>query len=246
MPHPIWDGEYVNRVEITHFQPVGLTDTFAFWAVRIMRFNFDWMTGFIFQKHPNEKTWLNRLVFLETVAGVPGTVAGTLRHLRSLRKMERDHGWIHTLFEEAENERMHLLTVLQMRKPGPWMRFCVFMAQGVYFNFFFLSYLLSPRFAHRMVGYLEEEAVITYTKLLKQLDAEGALHSWKHMPAPAIAVKYWKMNPESKWRDVVALLRADEAHHRDVNHGFAGLNQNDPNPFNRHDKNFTVYVNDKK
>lgn len=26
--------------------------------------------------------------------------------MRSLRKMERDHGWIHTLLEEAENERM--------------------------------------------------------------------------------------------------------------------------------------------
>lgn len=35
-------------------------------------------------------------------------VAGTLRHLNSLRKMKRDHGWIHTLLEEAENERMHL------------------------------------------------------------------------------------------------------------------------------------------
>lgn len=39
-------------------------------------------------------------------AGVPGMVAGMLRHLHSLRRMERDHGWIHTMLEEAENERM--------------------------------------------------------------------------------------------------------------------------------------------
>ena len=41
-----------------------------------------------------------------SAAGVPGMVAGMLRHLHSLRRMERDHGWIHTMLEEAENERM--------------------------------------------------------------------------------------------------------------------------------------------
>ena len=41
-----------------------------------------------------------------------------LRHMRSLRTMERDHGWIHTLLEEAENERMHLLTFMTLRWVG--------------------------------------------------------------------------------------------------------------------------------
>lgn len=59
-----------------------------------------------------EKKWLNRVVFLETVAGVPGFVAAMHRHLRSLRGLKRNQGWIHTLLEEAENERMHLLTFL--------------------------------------------------------------------------------------------------------------------------------------
>lgn len=36
-------------------------------------------------------------------------VGGTLRHLRSMRLLKRDGGWIHSLLEEAENERMHLL-----------------------------------------------------------------------------------------------------------------------------------------
>lgn len=31
-------------------------------------------------------------------------------------------------------------------------------AQGVFFNAFFVSYLISPRICHRFVGYLEEEA----------------------------------------------------------------------------------------
>jgi len=65
-----------------------------------------------------KRDWLNRCLFLETVAGVPGMVAGMARHLRSLRSMNRDYGWIHTLLEEAENERMHLLIFIKMKDPG--------------------------------------------------------------------------------------------------------------------------------
>ena len=68
-----------------------------------VRLAFDTATGY----GPNmtESKWLQRMIFLETIAGVPGMVAGMLRHLRSLRLMQRDNGWIHTLLEEAENER---------------------------------------------------------------------------------------------------------------------------------------------
>lgn len=52
------------------------------------------------------------------------------RHLKSLRYMKRDHGWIHTLLEEAENERMHLLTFLELRKPGPLFKAIVVCGQG--------------------------------------------------------------------------------------------------------------------
>ncbi|KAJ0388751.1 hypothetical protein P43SY_010877 [Pythium insidiosum] len=90
-------------------------------------------------------------------------VAGMVRHLRSLRSMRRDYGWIHTLLEEAENERMHLLIFMNMKQPGPLFRLLVLGAQGVFFNMFFLSYLVAPRTCHRFVGYLEEEAVKTYT-----------------------------------------------------------------------------------
>jgi ubiquinol oxidase len=52
--------------------------------------------------------WLMRILFLETIAGVPGFTAAMIRHLRSLRIMRRDGGWIHMLLEEAENERSRL------------------------------------------------------------------------------------------------------------------------------------------
>ena len=61
-----------------------------------------------------EKKYLTRNVFLESVAGVPGMVAGMLRHLHSMRRMKRDNGWIETLLEESYNERMHLLIFLKM------------------------------------------------------------------------------------------------------------------------------------
>ena len=56
---------------------------------------------------------------------------------------------------------MHLLTFMKMCEPGAFMKFMILGAQGVFFNAIFVSYLLSPRFIHRFVGYLEEEAVHT-------------------------------------------------------------------------------------
>ncbi|KAG0158264.1 hypothetical protein PDIDSM_5777 [Penicillium digitatum] len=170
--------------------------------------------------------------FLESVAGVPGMVGGMLRHLRSLRKMKRDNGWIETLLEEAFNERMHLLTFLKLAEPGWFMRLMVIGAQGVFFNGFFLAYLISPRICHRFVGYLEEEAVITYSRAIEELET-GKLPEWKDLDAPEIAIKYWQM-PEGQrqMRDLLLFVRADEAKHREVNHTLANLKQtHDPNPY---------------
>lgn len=92
-----------------------------------------------------------RIIFLETVAGVPGSIAGILRHLASLRRMRRDNGWIHTLFEEAENERMHLLTYMSLKQPNLFFRTVVWVTQGCFrFLFFtpvFLLILLQEYFS---------------------------------------------------------------------------------------------------
>jgi len=92
-----------------------------------------------------ESQWLARILFLESIAGVPGMVAATARHLRSLRLMQRDAGWIHTLLQEAENERMHLMTFMTLKQPGIIFRAVILGAQGVFYNTFFLAYLFSPR-----------------------------------------------------------------------------------------------------
>lgn len=159
----------------------------------------------------------HRAVVLETVAAVPGMVGGSLQHLRALRRMKSDHGWIRTLLDEAENERMHLMTFLQIAQPTRLERLLVLLVQGAFYNFFFLLYLISARTAHRVVGYLEEEAVYSYTEYLAGVD-NG---TYANVPAPGIAIDYWKLAPDARLREVIIAVRADEAHHRDVNHEFA-------------------------
>ena len=159
----------------------------------------------------------HRAVVLETVAAVPGMVGGALQHLRALRRMESDHGWIHVLLDEAENERMHLMTFIEIARPSRLERLLILLVQGAFFNFYFLLYILSPRISHRIVGYLEEEAVHSYSEYLAGVDSG----TYANVPAPQIAIDYWKLAPGALLRDVIVAVRADEVLHRDVNHQFA-------------------------
>lgn len=191
-----------------HHAPQGFSDWFALGFTKLLRFCAD--TFFA-------KRYGHRAIVLETVAAVPGMVGAMLTHFRCLRRMVDDQGWIRTLLEEAENERMHLMTFIQIAQPTLFERLVILAVQWVFFAGFFCLYLVSPRTAHRVVGYFEEEAVISYTMYLKEID-EGRS---ANVPAPAIARQYWKLPDNSTLRDVVVVVRADEAHHRDVNHGFA-------------------------
>ena len=234
--------------KIAHRNARGWSDYAALTAVRLVRWFFDRATGYkhdsavaLGTKDPgaatqgyamSEEKWLTRLIFLESIAGVPGMVGGMVRHLQSLRVLRRDNGWIATLLEESQNERMHLLTFLEFRQPGLFMRLMILGAQGMFFNFFFVAYLLSPRTCHRFVGYLEEEAVITYSRILADLDA-GKLSKWDGIETPQLAKDYFKLEPgKDGMRELLQIIRADEAKHREVNHTLANLEQKtDPNPY---------------
>lgn len=94
-----------------------------------------------------------------------------------------------------------------------------------------LSYLISPNTCHRFVGYLEEEAVLTYTRCIEDIE-NGRFPEWKTMPAPEIAIDYWRLEPNATMLDVVYAVRSDETTHRFVNHSLANLNvKTDVNPF---------------
>lgn len=191
-----------------HHNAHGLSDRVALAITLALRFFAD--TFFA-------KRYGNRAIVLETVAAVPGMVGGMLVHLRCLRWMVDDAGWIRTLLDEAENERMHLMTFIEIARPSWFERAVILFTQAVFFVCFFALYLVSSRTAHRLVGYFEEQAVVSYTLYLQEID-EGRV---ENVPAPEIAIAYWKLPADARLRDVVLAVRADEAGHRDVNHGFA-------------------------
>lgn len=191
-----------------HHTPTDRADLAALRLVRLLRVVVD----LFFRRR-----YGHRAVMLETVAAVPGMVGGMAVHLRCLRRFEDDGNWIRTLLDEAENERAHLMTFLHVARPNWFERLLVIAVQGIFFNAFFVLYLAWPRFAHRFVGYLEEEAVVSYTAYLADIDT-GAM---ANPAAPQFAIDYWRLAPDARLRDVVVAVRRDEMHHRDVNHGFA-------------------------
>ena len=207
-------------MDTKHREVQGLRDRVAYGTVRVIRGSFDFFTRF--RPDMPEGQWLNRMIFLETIAGIPGMIGGMMRHLRSLRTMSHDGGWIHHLMEEAENERMHLFTFLELKQPTMLQKALIMLGQGIMFWGYGLFYLLTPKTCHRFVGYLEEEAVLTYTKCLAQIDS-GSLQHWQTTPASQNAKLYWRLPDSATMRDVILVIRADETMHREVNHHFSGL-----------------------
>jgi ubiquinol oxidase len=200
---------------VTHHVPHDLSDRVALGMTRSLR----WFADAFFAKR-----YGHRAVVLETVAGVPGMVGGMMNHLKCLRRMRDDEGWIRTLLDEAENERMHLMTFVALYKPNWLERALLILAQGAFFNAYFVLYLIHPRTAHRMIGYFEEEAIVSYTEFLVEIDAGR----FENIAAPTIAIKYWDLPATARLRDVIIAVRYDEAGHRDQNHAFAAeLNRHD-------------------
>eukprot|EP01059_Diplonema_ambulator_P025043 TRINITY_DN42026_c0_g1_i1.p2 TRINITY_DN42026_c0_g1~~TRINITY_DN42026_c0_g1_i1.p2 ORF type:complete len:294 (+),score=119.60 TRINITY_DN42026_c0_g1_i1:61-942(+) len=218
--------------EAVHYKPQGIVDRLTYGAVMGCYHAFNFLTGFN-KNDPTPKSLVYRVLILESIAGCPGMVAAGIRHFRSLRKMERDGGWIHTLLEEAENERMHLLVFMNMFTPGLTTRLAVLTLQYIIVAALASIYIVRPQMVHRFVGYLEETAVQTYLHIIKHLETPGSKinNEWKDLPAPEIAINYWRLPQDAKFVDVVKQICADEMHHRDVNHEFASMNQKDYNPF---------------
>ncbi|KAM0747595.1 AOX-domain-containing protein [Meredithblackwellia eburnea MCA 4105] len=205
-----------------------MSDKLASWLVSLSRRSFDLVTGY---RHgsPDDarramerdgevglglevrrrkgyvmtlEMWTRRILFLESIAGVPGM--------------------------------MHLLTFMKISNPGWMFRLMILGAQGVYCNLFFLAYLISPSAAHRFVGYLEEEAVVTYTQIADEIK-RGNLPEWDvggQQVVPQISVDYWRLGKRATMLDLILAVRADEAGHRFVNHTLANLDsKTDFNPF---------------
>ncbi len=164
------------------------------------------------------KRYGHRAVVLETVAGVPGMVAGMWIHLKSLRNMDHQFNeMIEELLAEASNERMHLMFFIEIAQPNRLERLLILLAQAIFWHFYFVLYVVSPKTAHKMIGYFEEEAVRSYTQYLEMIE-NGQI---KDVPAPRLAIEYYQLGEDAKLSDMIKCVRADEQKHAIVNHNFS-------------------------
>ena len=109
------------------------------------------------------------------------------------------------------------MTFVEIAKPTIFERILIMIVQAIFYNVYFFLYIISPITAHRVVGYFEEEAVMSYTHYLEEIDS-GRL---ENVPAPDIAISYWRLKSDARLREVVLAVRDDEVGHRDRNHQFA-------------------------
>jgi ubiquinol oxidase len=189
--------------------PITFSDKFAKRITRLLR----WCADTFFAKR-----YGHRAIVLETVAAVPGMVSGVFMHFKSLRSLQTGYGpKLREMLAEAENERMHLMTFIQIAQPSKFERILVIFAQFIFIFFYSILYIFFPRTAHRLTGYFEEEAVISYTEYLSLVE-DGTI---ENIPAPQLAIDYWNLDTYAKLRDVIIAIRKDEMHHRDTNHKFA-------------------------
>ena len=186
-----------------------ISDTFALSMTKFFRIIAD--TFFA-------KRYGHRAVVLETVAGVPGMVAGVWMHFKSLRAMKAGYGeQIREMLAEAENERMHLMFFIEIAKPNYFERFIVLFAQIIFGLFYLFMYIFFTRTAHRMIGYCEDEAVKSYTEYLELVESGKV----KNIQAPKLAIQYYKLGSNAKLSDLIRCVRADEEHHSETNHNYA-------------------------
>ena len=211
----------MSDFKLTHKSATKVSERIALLITQFLKFSLNLFYG---------KKYAKRAVILETIAAVPGMVAGMFNHLKSLRRMKDDEGWIKELLDEAQNERMHLMIFLDIAKPSWIERMLVLLGQGVFIVVYSFIYLLSSRVAHRVVGYFEEEACKSYTEYLDKIDSGEV----ENTPAPALAIDYYQLAANAKLRDVILRIREDEAGHRDRNHGFADAYESKSLPAHQH------------
>lgn len=191
----------------------GISDTFAKTQTLFFRFLAD---KFFTRRYGH------RAVVLETIAAVPGMVAGMWVHLKSLRQMRTGYGpMIRKLLAEAENERMHLMFFIEIARPNIVERWLILAAQAIFWNYYFVLYVCAPKTAHLMVHYFEKEAVNSYTSYL-QLVESGAV---ENVPAPTLAIEYYGLPCDARLSDLIQCVRADEQLHAIVNAGFANTQE---------------------
>ena len=100
-------------------------------------------------------------------------VAGMWLHMKSPGKMKTGYGPdIREMLAEAENERMHLMSLIEIAQSNWFERYpLVLLPQLVFMMFYTILYVVDYKTAHRMIAYFEEEAVKSYTDYLAMVES---------------------------------------------------------------------------
>ncbi len=199
----------INKTDhLRHHVPETLSDRIADGAVRAL---FSIAGAALFGRRYGD-----RVIVLETIAAVPAMVAATVLHLKCLRRMIDDRGWVRAFMDEAENQRAHLMSFVAIARPSTSERLLIAVAQGIFYNADFLLYLISPRTAHRLAAISPSARC----SLFRIPGAAGIGRPAQRAGAgPARA--YWNLAPDARLSDMILAMREDEAIHRDINHAFA-------------------------
>lgn len=219
LAHPIWSTQEAQHIAQTHVKPEGIRDWIGYGMVKGLKMNVNLISRFK-PGQMTERQYLTHFLLLESIGNLPAMIGSGIRHMKSIMKMKHDAVWIDQLMEENGNERMHLFTWLDIRRPGILFRTGLLLKQMIVSIILTVTYLLSPRVGHRFGAYLEETAIESYTAAINDIDA-GKLPEWKNMRAPETAIKYWQLPEDAVMRDMLVAIRADEALHREVHHHLA-------------------------
>ena len=188
------------------------------------------------------KYFIYYLLFLETFARSSSAAASQWIHLKCLQKVKYDRDWIKILTNQAENERIHLITIIEIIQPKLFVRLLIIFGQITYQILYLFLYIIFPRTAHRFIGYSREESARDYNNYLEHLENDVSLN----INASQISIKHWNLDSKAKLIDVVKLISKDKMNHATINHKVADTIDEDKNntknlkqiAFNKKEPNF--------
>eukprot|EP00798_Chlamydomonas_sp_ICE-L_P021131 gene21131-28019_t len=91
LKNPVYTKEYAEQVKEMHKPITNWAQRMGYMSMCMTLGPLNRITGYSSRTKFTEKKWLNHLVFMESVLGCAGMVGAMLRHMHSLRSMERDH-----------------------------------------------------------------------------------------------------------------------------------------------------------
>jgi ubiquinol oxidase len=187
-------------------KPKTFRDRFAARSVRIIRRIVDFYYG---------ERLGHRAIALEMIATVPGTVAVLFTRLR-IRNVSEKEFMTETICE-ISTERMHQTVFQELFRPSIPDRMASTILKWVFAAFYAVAYAIDPKLGHRLVGYIEEEACLSYSQYHTMI-VDGTV---PNIEVPSHLLAYWHLPETSRLKELVLAVRDDEARHRDANHSRA-------------------------